>query len=53
MANYDEFYKDFGAELIPSLNSGQLENVLDLWLKFLDICAMRADSKLKEWEDIF
>ena len=53
MANLDEFLKEFGGDLSASLHTGQLEHVLDLWHKFLDICRSRADSKLQEWDDIF
>ena len=53
MANYGEFEKEFGEYLFSSLHTGQLENVLDLWIKFLDKYAVKADNKLQEWDDIF
>ena len=53
MANLDEFLKDYEDELIVALHTGQLKIIVELWLKFLDMCADRANSKLRDWDDIF
>ena len=53
MANYTDFVAEFDGELVEVINGGDLKGVLELWLRFLDMCENKANSKLRDLDELF
>ena len=53
MANYQDFITEYDDEVWRGIGEGNLKNVLELWLDFTARIAERADSKLRDLDDIF
>lgn len=53
MANYAEFLGGYEDQLIDVLRAGNLKSVVELWIDFMEQCAMKANSKLRDLDDIF
>lgn len=43
-------YKD---QIFEALRNSKLKVVIERWLEFIEMCAMKADSKLRDLDELF
>jgi len=53
MANLSEFFIEYKDMLEDALTKGRLKEILELWLEFIEKCAMKLESKLSAFDDLF